>query len=247
MPWVGSNSSRVRNPAASQRPMVSFCWFPPERRRAWAAARVSMDSRVTASLTWRRSRPALIGPQRPTRLNSGIAMFSRGWAAAAAGPAAGCWAPGRPRAGWRHRGAGPAAAGRRRRSRRRRPGRSRRGSRTAGPGPGPRGRQPQDLAGGDLEGDAGVLPVDQEVAHDQPLGAPPRPWRPAPGRRRGPRRRPRRAWQRRSGTPALAAGVEGDDVAAVTQDGAHVAVLAQLGQPVGDEQHRPAAPLPAAP
>jgi hypothetical protein len=37
--------------------------------------------------------------------------------------------------------------------------------------------------------------------------------------------------------------VEGGHVAAVAQDGAHVAVLAHLGQAVGDEQHRPVALL----
>ena len=51
--------------------------LPPDRRRAWAAARVSIDSRVTASWTWRRSRAVLIGPQRRSRLNRGMAMFSR--------------------------------------------------------------------------------------------------------------------------------------------------------------------------
>jgi hypothetical protein len=40
--------------------------------------------------------------------------------------------------------------------------------------------------------------------------------------------------------------MEGGDVAAVAQDRAHVAVLADLGQAVGDEQHRPVALLPAA-
>ena len=170
-------------------------------------------------------------------------MFSR-WAAAAAGPGAGCWAPGRPRAGWRRTGAGP-----------QRPAVD---DDLAAGGP--------DVPGEDLEQPVLALALQGGQPRTSPAAtsketpascrsmrgrarpaagcAPPRPWRPARGRRRGPRRRPRPAWRRRSGLPP-SLPVEGGDVAAVAQDGAHVAVLADLGQPVGDEQHRPVALLPA--
>ena len=46
MPRVGSNSSITRSPRASQRAIVTFCWLPPDRRRTWLAARVSIDSRL---------------------------------------------------------------------------------------------------------------------------------------------------------------------------------------------------------
>ena len=45
---------------------------------------------------------------------------------------------------------------------------------------------------------------------------------------------------------ATLAGNERGDITAVTQDGAHVAVLAHLGESVGDEQHRAVALAPAA-
>ena len=147
--------------------MVSFCWFPPERRRAWAA-RVSIDSRVTASWTWRRSRPALIGPQRPTRLNSGMAMFSRmgRCGSRASSRLLGTRTTPRRMASYGCRAQRPAvdddlAAG----------GLDVPGEDLEQPvlALALQGGQPQDLAGGDLEGDAGVLPVDEEVAHDQPL------------------------------------------------------------------------------
>ena len=103
-------------------------------------------------------------------------------------------------------------------------------------------RQAEDLAGGHLEGDAGVLPVDEEVAHDQPWGAlGARPGRPFPGDVPHPGAGLAEHGGHDLGLPALLSGVEGGDVAAVAQDGAHVAVLADLGEAVGDEQHRPVA------
>ena len=77
MPRVGSNSSITRSPPASQRAIVTFCWLPPESRRTWLAARVSIDSRLTASSTRARSWAGRIGPHLAMRLNSGRAMFSR--------------------------------------------------------------------------------------------------------------------------------------------------------------------------
>jgi hypothetical protein len=77
MPRVGSKQSIVRTPPATQRAMVTFCWFPPDSRLTSAAARVSIWSCSIAALTLPFSRPSGIGPQVRMDAENGSAMFSR--------------------------------------------------------------------------------------------------------------------------------------------------------------------------
>ena len=77
MPRVGSKSSSVRTPVATQRAIVTFCWLPPESRRTSPCARVSICSRSIAAATRSPSRRIGISPQRPGSAVSGRAMFSR--------------------------------------------------------------------------------------------------------------------------------------------------------------------------
>ena len=76
MPRVGSKQSRVWNPLASQRAIVTFCWLPPESRRTWRWARVSIESASIAPCTRLRSSRMPTGPQRRALLKRGAAMFS---------------------------------------------------------------------------------------------------------------------------------------------------------------------------
>ena len=77
MPRVGSKQSSVWNPFASQRAIVTFCWLPPESRRTWRWARVSIESASIAPCTRLRSSRMPTGPQRRALLKRGAAMFSR--------------------------------------------------------------------------------------------------------------------------------------------------------------------------
>ncbi len=77
MPRVGSKQSSVRTPPATQRAIVTFCWFPPDSRRTSAAARVSIWSCSVALATRRPSSATRIGPHDRIAAENGSAMFSR--------------------------------------------------------------------------------------------------------------------------------------------------------------------------
>ncbi len=57
--------------------MVTFCWLPPDSRRASDCARVSICSRPMAAVTRRFSAPTSIGPQRRAGAIPGSPIFSR--------------------------------------------------------------------------------------------------------------------------------------------------------------------------
>src|SRR5918911_977769 len=77
IPRVGSKQSSVWKPLASQRAIVTFCWLPPESRRTWRAARMSICNASIAERTRRPSSRMLMTPQRASRLYRGEAMLSR--------------------------------------------------------------------------------------------------------------------------------------------------------------------------